>query len=102
MPRILRDILDRGYGRLPQHLTGEDAPVYVARLPEPCKMAEEWEALVKARWSLPSDQASSKPEAQIVGCRGARVYSWKPKKPWATRDSSMAVYVGSGLGSEGQ
>ena len=53
------DILDRGYGRPPQHLTGEDAPVYVARLPEPCKMAEEWEALVKARWSLPSDQASS-------------------------------------------
>ena len=96
------DILDRGYGRLPQHLTGEDAPVYVARLPEPCKMAEEWEALVKARWSLPSDQASSKPEAQIEGCRGARVYSWKPKKPWATRDSSMAVYVGSGLGSDGQ
>src|SRR4029450_4330574 len=34
-------LLDRGYGKPPQHITGENAPVYVARLPEPCKTAEE-------------------------------------------------------------
>src|SRR5262245_26027894 len=37
-------ILDRGYGKPPQHVTGETAPVYVARLPEVCKTAEEWAA----------------------------------------------------------
>jgi Family of unknown function (DUF5681) len=37
-------LLDRGYGKPPQHITGENAPVYVARLPEPCKTAEEWVA----------------------------------------------------------
>jgi Family of unknown function (DUF5681) len=37
-------LLDRGYGKPPQHITGENAPVYVARLPEPCKTVEEWVA----------------------------------------------------------
>jgi hypothetical protein len=37
-------LLDRGYGKPPQHITGEGGPVYVARLPAPCKTAEEWEA----------------------------------------------------------
>jgi Family of unknown function (DUF5681) len=39
-------LLDRGYGKppQPQHITGENAPVYVARLPEPCKTVEEWVA----------------------------------------------------------
>ena len=37
-------LLDRGYGKPPQHITGENPPVYVARLPEPCKTAEEWVA----------------------------------------------------------
>ena len=37
-------LLDRGYGKPPQHITGEGGPVYVARLPEPCKTAEEWVA----------------------------------------------------------
>ena len=35
-------LLDRGYGRPPQHVTGEVAASYVARLPEPAKSAEEW------------------------------------------------------------
>jgi hypothetical protein len=35
-------LLDRGFGKPPQHITGENAPVYVARLPQPCKTAEEW------------------------------------------------------------
>jgi hypothetical protein len=39
-------LLDRGYGKPPQHqhITGEGGPAYVARLPEPCKTAEEWVA----------------------------------------------------------
>jgi hypothetical protein len=30
-------LLDRGYGKPPQHITGEGGPSYVVRLPEPCK-----------------------------------------------------------------
>jgi hypothetical protein len=37
-------LLDRGYGKAPQHITGEGGPSYVVRLPEPCKTAEEWVA----------------------------------------------------------
>jgi Family of unknown function (DUF5681) len=39
-------LLDRGYGKPPQHqhITGADGPQYVVRLPEPCKTAEEWVA----------------------------------------------------------
>jgi Family of unknown function (DUF5681) len=37
-------LLDRGYGKPPQHITGEGGPSYVVRLPEPCKTAEEWVA----------------------------------------------------------
>jgi hypothetical protein len=40
-------LLDRGYGKPPQHITGEGGPQYVVRLPEPCKTAEEWEASVQ-------------------------------------------------------
>jgi hypothetical protein len=29
-------LLDRGYGKPPQHITGEGGPQYVVRLPEPC------------------------------------------------------------------
>ena len=35
-------LLDRGYGKPPQHITGEGGPSYVVRLPEPCKTAGEW------------------------------------------------------------
>jgi hypothetical protein len=35
-------LLDRGYGKPPQHITGEGGPTFVARLPEPCSTAEEW------------------------------------------------------------
>jgi hypothetical protein len=37
-------LLDRGYGKPPQHITGEGGPVYVARLPAPCKTVDEWAA----------------------------------------------------------
>ena len=39
-------LLDRGYGKPPQHITGEGGPRYVVRLPEPAKNAEEWLATV--------------------------------------------------------
>ena len=35
-------LLDRGYGKPPQHITGEGGPVYVARLPTPAPTAEAW------------------------------------------------------------
>ena len=35
-------LLDRGYGKPPQHITGEGGPSYVVRLPEPCATVEEW------------------------------------------------------------
>jgi hypothetical protein len=38
-------LLDRGYGKAPLHITG-DSISYVARLPEPCKTAEEWLARI--------------------------------------------------------
>ena len=39
-------LLDRGYGKPPQHITGEGGPSFVVRLPEPAKNAEEWLATV--------------------------------------------------------
>jgi hypothetical protein len=35
-------LLDRGYGRPAQHITGDIATSYVARLPMPCKDVTEW------------------------------------------------------------
>jgi len=55
-------LLDRGYGKPAQHLTGESGTSYVVRLPEVANSAEEWLAWVKA-----SDQASSRPETRIEG-----------------------------------
>jgi hypothetical protein len=37
-------LLDRGYGKPPQHITGEGGPSYVVRLHEPCATVEEWVA----------------------------------------------------------
>ena len=39
-------LLDRGYGKPPQHITGEGGPSFVVRLPEPAKNAKEWQATV--------------------------------------------------------
>src|SRR6476620_2290028 len=61
---------DRGYGKPPQHITGEGGPVYVACLPEPCKTAEEWVASLgdrpaqsriepPSRSAPPSDEATT-------------------------------------------
>ena len=53
----------RGYGKPPQHITGEGGPRYVVRLPEPCKTAEEWVQTLEAVTSpLPiEDNSKSKP-----------------------------------------
>jgi Family of unknown function (DUF5681) len=63
-------LLDRGYGKPPQHITVDEGISYVARLPEVAKSAKEWIASVKVERSLPSDQASSKLDARIEGQRG--------------------------------
>ena len=39
-------LLDRGYGKPPQHITGEGGPSFVVRLPEPARDAESWLASV--------------------------------------------------------
>jgi hypothetical protein len=36
-------ILDRGYGKPPQHISGEFSQRYVAELPEVCEDADDWE-----------------------------------------------------------
>jgi Family of unknown function (DUF5681) len=75
-------LLDRGYGKPPQHLTGESGTSYVVRLPEVAKSAEEWEASVRAKLSLASDQASPKPETGMEGQR-RRGLLLEAKKPVA-------------------
>jgi Family of unknown function (DUF5681) len=56
-------LLDRGYGKPPQHISGEGGPRYVVRLPELCKTAEEWVQTLEAVTSpLPiEDNSKSKP-----------------------------------------
>ena len=46
-------LLDRGYGKPPQHVTGEGCPVFVARLPQVCATAEEWVASLGNRPDQP-------------------------------------------------
>jgi hypothetical protein len=60
-------LLDRGYGKPPQHIMDESARSYVVRVPEVAKSTEAWLASVRAERRLPSDQASSKPEERIEG-----------------------------------
>ena len=43
-------LLDRGYGKPPQHITGEGGASYVVRLPEPYKTAEAWVASLGDLW----------------------------------------------------
>src|SRR6476660_3529917 len=53
-------LLDRGYGKPPQHITGEGGPSYVVRLPEPCATVEDWVASLGDRSSpTPSDGSIS-------------------------------------------
>jgi hypothetical protein len=49
-------LLDRGYGKPPQHISGD--PQYVVRLPEPCKTAEEWVASLGDRPAQTSSNVS--------------------------------------------
>jgi hypothetical protein len=61
-------LLDRGYGRPPQHITGEGGPSYVVRLPEPCATVEDWVASLgdrpaQPRIAPPSDSATPTSDA---------------------------------------
>jgi Family of unknown function (DUF5681) len=49
-------LLDRGYGKPLQHITGENAS-YVALLPKPCDTAEEWIATIESRRALTREPA---------------------------------------------
>jgi hypothetical protein len=53
-------LLDRGYGKPQQHITGEVGPSYVVRLPEPCKTAEEWVASLGDRPAQPRIEPPSR------------------------------------------
>jgi hypothetical protein len=57
-------LLDRGYGKPPQHISGEIGPSYVVRLPEPAKSAEEWEASIQRMTAPPSGSTASDGEAK--------------------------------------
>jgi hypothetical protein len=98
-------LLDRGYGKPPQHITDESARSFVARLPEPCKTAEEWEAWVKA--DLPSkfacigsdlaknrapDRRAKEPEREVSKELAARGYLNERGKPYAAK--SIASMLG--------
>jgi len=46
-------LLGRGYGKPPQHITGEGGPKYVVRLPQVCATAEEWVASLEIKQQAP-------------------------------------------------
>ena len=50
-------LLDRGYGKPPQHVTSQEAS-YFALLPQQCETAEEWMAVVEPLQAItkPSDK----------------------------------------------
>ena len=50
-------LLDRGYGKPPQHVTSQEAS-YFALVPPRCETAEEWMALVEARKDLTNERAT--------------------------------------------
>jgi hypothetical protein len=50
-------LLDRGYGKPPQHVTGQNAN-YVALLPKECETAEEWMAMIEYQKAITKAQAT--------------------------------------------
>jgi hypothetical protein len=56
-------LLDRGYGKPPQHITGEGGPQYVVRLPEPCATVEEWLTTVQTTVASSNGSAAVDGEA---------------------------------------
>ena len=59
-------LLDRGYGKPPQHITGEGGPSYVIRAPEPCKTAEEWVARLGDRSSPTQSNGSAAQQGEAT------------------------------------
>ena len=65
-------LLDRGYGKPLQHITGEGGPSYVVRLPEPCATVEEWLASL-------GDRPAQTPSNVSIGQRSfAAVHNKEP------------------------
>jgi hypothetical protein len=50
-------LLDRGYGKPPQHISGQNAN-YVALLPQPCETPEEWMAMVEYQRAITKGPAT--------------------------------------------
>src|SRR5262245_40076586 len=50
-------LLDRGYGKPPQHITGQNAN-YVALLPQPRETADEWMAMVEYQKAITKGPAT--------------------------------------------
>ena len=82
-------LLDRGYGKPPQHITGEGGPAYVVRLPEPCKTAEEWVASLGRSTRSPYNRAASRPALPTCDA--------KPPKLGQTRLLKSPVHTSLGL-----
>ena len=87
-------LLDRGYGKPPQHITGEGGPSYVVRLPEPCTTAEEWVASLGDRSSpTPSDGWRLNDESTRL--RSAAVHKLDPVlTPRLTKASVVSLNAG--------
>ena len=65
-------LLDRGYGKPPQHITGEGGPIYVARLPMPAPTAEAWANSLPDAYKplLTAEIDSPEPASPISGAPG--------------------------------
>ena len=59
-------LLDRGYGKPPQHqhITGEEGPSYVVRLPNVCATVEEWQASVAHQIVAPTNAGHFDPDSE--------------------------------------
>src|SRR5262245_9861086 len=55
-------LLDRGYGKPPQYVTGQNAH-YFALVPKECETAEEWMAMVEPRKALTDAHAAPMDES---------------------------------------
>jgi hypothetical protein len=75
-------LLDRGYGKPPQHITSESGTSYVALLPEVAKSTAEWEASVQRMIAPPSglpapQEAFPKPDGRIAVQKSSPWVSWR-------------------------
>src|SRR5262245_52386568 len=79
-------LLDRGYGKAPQHIDAEIGS-YVVRLPTPYDTAEEWEAAVKLEMAMKQRSQPDGEELTSIHLLEAK----KPSESWPDAvDNSVA------------